>query len=193
MMNSKITTNRAFSKMNPRRQQGSMSIQTIVALAVGALALVGGVGGYIYIDQQKANNDMEELGLIRSGLVDYAQKHNTNFSALTLDIGCRQSVFPANRCSGSGASTTVANGSGGTYTITATNVLGGTNNGGRLGSTLISDASCVKEITYLWDQWAKIEVGSTTVKTLPTDQLNDTTVNNACNGGSNTIYWTVKG
>lgn len=193
MMKSKTTAIRATSKMNLHRQQGSMSIQTIVALAVGALALVGGVGAYIYIDQQKSNNDMEELGQIRSGLVDYGQKHNTSFAALTLDIGCRQSVFPANRCTGSGAGTAVSNAWGGSYAITATNVLGGTNNGGRLQSTLVSDSSCVKEITYLWDQWAKIEVGATTVKSLPTDQLNDTTVNSACNGGSNTIYWTVKG
>lgn len=175
------------------RQRGSMSIQTIVALAVGALALVGGVGAYVYIGEQKANNDMEELTQIRGSIVGFGAKHNTNFSTLTLDIGCRQGIFPASRCTGSGSSTAVSNGWGGTYAISSVSVLGGTNNGARLATTLVPDDSCMKEITYQWDQWAKIEVGSTTVKTSVNQQIDDGTVNSACSTGANSIYWTVKG
>ncbi len=176
-----------------RRQAGVSAIQVVVALAVGALILVGGISYFKYIEQQKMNNDMAELNDIRAGLVDYASKHNTSFATLTEDIGCKQQIFPAVRCSGSGASTAISNTWGGTYDVTAVAVSGGTNNGARLASTGYSDVACMKEIGYQWDQWAKIEVGTTVVKATATAAINDTTINTACAGGTNTIYWTVRG
>lgn len=192
MKTSKTMTFRSFAKLNPNRQRGIGAIQLIVVLAVGALVLLGGAGAVKYIGQQKATNDMEELSNIRGGLIGYASKHNSNFSAFTLDIGCRQQVFDANRCTGSGASTAVANSWGGSIQVTAVAVSGGTNNGARVQSTLVPDDACMNEITYQWDQFAKIEVNSTTVKTSINQAIDDTTINSACSTGSNSVYWTVK-
>lgn len=175
-----------------RRQAGVSGVQVVVSLAVGALILLSGIGAFKYIEQQKMNNDMAELTDIRAGLVDFASKHNTSFSAFSKDIGCKQQVFPAVRCSGTGASTAISNTWGGSYDFTVVNVSGGTNNGARLSSTGYSDVACAKEIGYQWDQWAKIEVGTTVVKSTATQTIDDAGINTACAGGTNTIYWTVR-
>jgi len=192
MTKSKNAKKSPFNKQIKTRQAGFGAAQVIVTLAVGALVLVGGAGIFKYIEQQKANNDMEEMSDIRAGLIDFASKHNTSFATFTLDWGCKQQVFPSSRCWGTGASTQITNAWGGQYSFSAVAVTGGTNNGARIGTALVPDASCIKEITYQWDQYAKIEVGSTTVKATPTTPIDDTAINNACTGGSNTVYWTVK-
>ena len=192
MKNTIASTTRPFANTLLRRQAGISSLQIVVALAVGALLLTGGVGGFKYIEQQKVNNDMAELGDIRAGLVDFASKHNTTFTGFTLNIGCKQQVFPDTRCSGTGATAAVSNIWGGSYSGTIVNLNSGTNNGYRLGSSGLSDNACIKEIGYQWTQWAKIEVGTTVVKANPTDPIDDDDINNACAGGTNTVYWTVK-
>lgn len=194
MNNTKIIHKSTRNNIQPHcRQAGVSSVQVVVSLAVGALILVGGVGAFKYIEQQKMNNDMAELTDIRAGLVDFAGKHNTSFSAFSKEIGCRQQVFPATRCSGTGATTTISNTWGGSYDFTAVNVSGGTNNGARLSSTGYSDVACMKEIGYQWDQWAKIEVASKVVKATATAVISDEDLNDACSNGTNTIHWTVRG
>lgn len=188
----------AHAGVNPARQTGISTLLVIVVLAVGALLLIGGSNVTKYIEGQKANNDMAELSEIRASLIDYANKHNTTFNGFTLAIGCRQQVFSENRCSdagggaAAGAGLTVSNGWGGAYTITITNVSSGVNNGLRLSSSLVPDAVCIKQISYQWDQWARIEVGNTAVKANIVQPIDDAAINAACAGGANTISWTVK-
>lgn len=193
MNQTKSFSYRTFNAARLTKQAGVSTLTIVVALAVGALLLMGGASAFKYIDQTKANNDMQELNDIRAGLVDFSSKHNTSFATFTLDIGCKQQVFPANRCTGTGAATTVSNGWGGNYQVTAVSVTGGTNNGARLQSSGYPDVACVKEITYEWNNWAKIEVGSTTVKSTVAQAIDDTAVNDACSAGTNTIFWTAKG
>ena len=182
----------AHAGVNPARQTGISTLLVIVVLAVGALLLIGGSNVTKYIEGQKANNDMAELNEIRASLIDYANKHNTTFTGFTLAIGCRQQVFSENRCSGDGAGLAVSNGWGGAYTFTITNVSSGVNNGLSLSSSLVPDAVCIKQISYQWDQWARIMVGNTTVKANIVQPIDDTAINSACVGGANTIVWTVK-
>jgi len=178
--------------MTLARQQGISTLLVIVVLAVGALLLIGGSNVTKYIEGQKANNDMAELSEIRASLIDYANKHNTTFTGFTLDIGCRQQVFSANRCNGIGAASVVSNGWGGAYTFSIVNVSSGVSNGLRLSSSLVPDAVCIKQISYQWDQWARIEVGSVAVKNTIIQMIDDTAINDACVAGANTIHWTVK-
>lgn len=182
----------AYAGVNLARQTGISTLLVIVVLAVGALLLIGGSNVTKYIEGQKANNDMAELNEIRASLIDYAIKHNTTFNGFTLAIGCRQQVFSDNRCTGEGAGLVVSNGWGGAYTFAIANVSGGTNNGLRLSSSLVPDAVCIRQISYQWDQWARIEVGATVVKTNVVQPIDDSAINTACAGGVNTIAWTVK-
>lgn len=183
---------KSLNRVSLYKQRGVNTAVIIVALAVGALLFIGGTRAYKYIEEQKMNNDMGELTDIRGSMIRYASKHNSSFATLTLAIGCAQNIFPASSCSGTGAGTTVANSWGGQYAVSATNVSGGTNNGGRLTSSALSDAACISEVTNMWDQFAKIEVGTTTVKATITAPIDDAGVNAACTGNNNTIAWTVK-
>lgn len=191
-MKTKQTTTRAFTKIATARQAGVSSLQIVVALAVGALLLSSGAGAFKYIEQQKANNDMAELADIKAGAVDWASKHNTSFNGLNLDIACRQQIFAQKSCTGTGAATAAANLWGGSYAIAATNVSGGTNNGLRLTSPLVPDAVCMKQISYMWNDFALISVGTTGVKTTVTQAIDDAAINSACSGGSNSVIWTIK-
>lgn len=185
-----------FNTARLGRQAGVSSLQIVVSLVVAALMLAAGNSAFKYIDQTKANNDMQELNDIRAGLVDFAVKHNTNFATFSLAIGCRQQIFPANRCpadTGAAAAVTVSNGWGGTYTVTAVNVSNGTNNAARLTSTGYPDVACVKEVTYEWNNWAQIAIGGTTVKSTAVDVIDDNAINSACSAGTNTVHWTVRG
>lgn len=192
MTNTNHRSAHVHAGVNPARQRGISTLLVIVVLAVGALLLIGGSNVTKYIEGQKANNDMAELGEIRASLIDYANKHNSTFTGFTLNIGCRQQVFAANRCNGAAAALTVSNGWGGAYTVTIVNVSGGVNNGLRLSSSLVPDAVCIRQISYQWDQWAFIEVGNETVKANIVQVIDDAAINDACAGGANTISWTVR-
>ena len=174
-----------------RKQAGVSTVTVAVAVAVTALAIVGGTYALKYISNQKVKNEIAEITDLRASAVYFAAQHGGRYTGLDLNIACNKEFFPAGRCSGTGASTVATNASGGAITIAVTS-LTGPGTGAAFTYPGLTSSACISEITDLWNIAARIDVGTTAVKTATTQALVDTTIINACNAAADDadIVWT---
>jgi len=173
------------------KQAGITNIQIAVGITVLALSLVGGLYLFKYIGQQQDMNESGEISDLKSSSVSYAGLHGGRYTNLTISLACSKDFFPAGRCVGTGASATVTNMRGGAITMAIVN-LTGTDTGVQWNYPGYSNKSCIAEITSLWNNAARIDVGGTPVKTATTQTLQDTTIQQACEASNDnaTIAWT---
>lgn len=177
---------------NLNKQRGVTNIQIAVGLTVVALALLGGVGMLKYPTSMKAINETGELIDLRASTVNYATNHSGKFTGFTLATACALGFFPDGRCTGTGATTAVANTWGGGVSVAVVNVIG-TDDGLKWTYSGLTSKSCIDQITSLWNSVAKIDVGSTNVKTSQNQALDDATTGSACKGANDnaSIAWTM--
>jgi hypothetical protein len=162
-----------------KKQAGVSTIIIAVTIAVGALAVVGGLYAFKYIGSMKVTNNAGEISDLRSSSVGYATSHGGRYQGLTLAVACSKGFFPDGRCSGTGASTTVTNQWGGSVTLTVVN-LTGANTGAQWGMPGYNNKNCIEEITGIWNHAARISVNGSGVKTTTSQQLDDNTIISAC-------------
>jgi hypothetical protein len=176
---------------NPHFQRGVTGVQLAIFGAVTTLIVIGGVGMTKYIEKQKVSNEQSELNDLKTQSINFAAKHGGSYAGLTLAIACDQGFFPKQRCTGTGASTTVTNLWGGSVTLAIVNV-NGTNDGVKWSYPGLSTQACVDEVTTMWDYTAKIDVDTTVVKDAVNKAIDDTATNTACKAAADnaTVKWT---
>lgn len=162
-----------------RFQRGVTTVQIMVGLAVMGIVAVGGMQTLKRIEDSKLKNELQELISIRAGLVQWASRKGGVFTGFTLATACNHSFFPASRCSGSGATTAVTNEWGSQVTLALTN-LTSTNTGVKMIYPGYSSRGCLQQVLDVWHEAARIDVGSTAVKTTTTQSIDEDTANTAC-------------
>jgi hypothetical protein len=174
-----------------RKQAGLTTIQIAVGIAVVGLSIVGGMFLFKYIESAKVKNESAEIADLRSSSVNYATQHAGRYTGISMDIACSKDFFPQGRCSGTGAATTATNAWGGAITVATAN-LTGANTGVAWTYPGLTTSACIAEITDVWHHAARIDVGTTPVKTATTQALNDAAIIAACKAEADdaTIVWT---
>jgi hypothetical protein len=174
------------------KQRGISQIQIAIGIAVAGLALVGGLILIKYPEKMKSTNEMTEISDLRSSSVTYATNHGGLYTGMTLDLACKHGFFPDGRCNGTGAGTTVSNQWGGSVTVGIVTINAG-NDGLKWTYSGLSNQTCIDQISTMWNVMAKIDVGSTAVKTASNQALDDATAATACSGAGNnaSISWTI--
>lgn len=176
------------------RQRGIGVIQVIMILAVSALLIVAGAGTFKYVRETKVKTNMQELTELKAQGQLYATRHGGTYAGFTLEHACVQDFFAPSRCSGSGATTAATSIWGGPITSAPVN-LTGANTGIKWSIGGYPSKACLKEVLDMWHLAARVDVGSTNLKTTTSQALlpsDETAVNTACDAASDnaTVHYT---
>jgi hypothetical protein len=172
-------------------QAGISNVQLMIYLLVGAIVLVGGMGGIKYIDKSKVNNELAELTDLKASTISLSNARGGNFTGVTLGTLAGLDFFPRNRVTGTGAATAVTNQWKGAVTaVPAT--LNVTNDALAFTYTGYPASACKAVVIEAASVVNRIVVGTTQVKA-PGGVVNEDTLITACDAGAdnNSIVWTI--
>lgn len=82
----KVSIKKMIQKRRIEAQKGVSNVQIAIGVLVAVVALLGAVGGYIYVNSAKVNNEIQVLSDIKANTVKFGQSVGT-FTADNSAIG----------------------------------------------------------------------------------------------------------
>jgi len=178
---------------NQRKQRGSALIPYIIGLLISAILAGSGIYAYQYVNQAKADADIQEISALRAATVKLAANQGGNFASIDTATVAGLGFFPANRVSVSGSTTTVLNQWKGTITVAAASIASsGSNDALAFTYTGYPTDACKEVVQSAAQIAAVVSIGGTTVKANG-GNLNVATMITQCNAGADnaTIVYTI--
>jgi hypothetical protein len=103
-----------ISKLNAnsitfKKQAGISNVMLMIYLLVGAIVLLGGMGGLKYIDKSKVGNEVQELTDLKASTISLGNQRGGTYAGITTASLAGLDFWPRNRITGAGAAATVTN------------------------------------------------------------------------------------
>lgn len=174
-----------------KAQQGFSNVQIAIGILVGAIIMLGSLGGYQYIVQAKVNNEVSTISDLRSATLRYGQFAGAfSTTNVTLAILNGQNFFRSSGLTVTGAGTTLAvtNQWGGAVTATNSggNFIDFTFNG-------VPDEACNEIARQLDNVVSQITINTTVTKAIgAASNLATVTTQCAANANSNTMIYRLQ-
>lgn len=148
-----------------RKQHGNALIPYIIGLLISAILAASGIYAYQYVNQAKADADIQEISALRAATVKLAANQGGNFASIDTATVAGLGFFPANRVTGTGASTVVLNQWKGTITVAPASIASASSNDALAFTYTGYPTDACKEVVQSAASIAAIvSIGGTTVK-----------------------------
>ncbi len=172
-----------MNRVSPKYQRGISNIQIMVGVLISAILILGGMGMMRYIDKAKVNNDLNELSELKAATVSYGSKHGGNFAGFTQELAIGLDFYNPTRVSGAVGSRTVMNQWKGNITVTPATMFI-SNDSLAFTYTGIPSSACKDTVMQAGSLAGTIIVGAISVKTSPTNPINEASTVTACDAAA---------
>ena len=178
-----VTMTTRIQRIAQKRQAGVSNIQIMLAILIGAILLLGGLGLTRWIDKTKVNNDLAELSELKARTVTYGSQHGGTFAGFTQEMAIGFDFFPSNRISGAVGSRVIQNQWKGQITVVP-HTINIANDGLLYTYTGVPSSACKDLAMQAGTIAARMAVGVVTVKASPVAALDEDALIKACDAAS---------
>ena len=185
-----------IKKVRRGLQRGISTVQIAVAILVGAILLMGGLGAFRYVTQATMNNDMANVSDLVSLTKQYGQTRGgyAAFTATNITTANLSGLNFFASSSGTGATTIAAMSSGKSVTAGPINVDTGTTttpNGIRYSVVGYTGNECLDLVPKISNLVNRIEIPAGTLIKANGGTYTDATLSTACKAASDNVAMSV--